>query len=339
MWAVARHQPEIVDALLAAGADVHARSKPESRVVLLCCPTWAGDPEGTVTLDQGGLTPLLFAALDGDVDSARKLLAAGADVDAVAAVGTSVLVMAVHRGYRELVTLLLEAGANPNAAGAGYTALHSAVLRGDADVVERLLDSGADLNPRLANGTFLKRGSREYAFDKFLVGATPFLLAARAGDLDVMRRLASAGANLSIPLEDGRTPLMVAAAAETDGIRARLEGPAEPRVIEAVKLLLELGADVNAVDKAGNTVVHVIARGRPGFDNVLQLLADHGAALDVVNHDGETPLTLALAPPAPLRGQSTSVQTLTWREARAAWEASEGRTSTTDLLRKLGAQK
>jgi len=82
--------------------------------------------------------------------------------------------------------LLLEAGANPNAAGAGYTALHSAVLRGDQDVVEMLLGSGADLNPRLANGTFLKRGSREYAFDKFLVGATPFLLAARAGDLAVM---------------------------------------------------------------------------------------------------------------------------------------------------------
>jgi len=339
MWAVARQHADIVDALLAAGADVHARSKSQSRVVLLCCPAWAGDPEGTVVIDQGGLTPLLFAALDGSVDSARRLLAAGADVDDAAAIGTSALVMAVHRGYRELATLLLAEGADPDAAGAGYTALHSAVLRGDEKMLEILLNSGADLNPRLANGTFLKRGSREYAFDKFLVGATPFLLAARAGDLGIMRRLAVAGADLSIPLEDGRTPLMLAAAAERTGIRGRISEPAEPRVLETVELLIELGADVKAVDGAGDTVVHVIARGRPGFDTVLQFLADQGAALQVANDQGQTPLMLALAPPAPIRGQSTTAQTVEWREAYAAWEASEGRTSTTDLLRKLGAQK
>ena len=55
--------------------------------------------------------------------------------------------------------------------------MHSAVLRGDQEMVKMLLAHGADVNPRLANGTYLKRGSREFAFDKFLVGATPFALA------------------------------------------------------------------------------------------------------------------------------------------------------------------
>jgi len=89
MWAVAEQRAAVVDLLVQAGADVHARSKSAKRVVLLCCPTWAGDPEGTVTIDQGRLTPLMFAALNGDVASAKRLLAAGARVDDAAAAGTT----------------------------------------------------------------------------------------------------------------------------------------------------------------------------------------------------------------------------------------------------------
>ena len=324
--------------MLEAGADVHARSKSSRRVVLLCCPTWSGDPEGTVELDQGGLTPLLFSALDGDVASATRLLSAGANVNDTAAVGATALVMAAHRGHGALVLLLLEKGADPNAAGAGYTALHSAVLRGDQEMVKTLLAHRANLNPRLTKGTYLKRGSREFAFDKFLIGATPFLLAARLGNLTLMRTLAAAGADTSMGLEDGRSPLLVAAQGETTGARAR-GGAVEPRVLEAVKLLIELGADVNAVDRAGNSALHVAAARKPGFDTVVQFLADRGARLDVANHKGETPLALAFAPPPPIRGQSTSVQTVKWRADTAAWVENKGRTSTVDLLRKLGAKE
>lgn len=340
MWAVAQRQTEIVDLLLDSGADVRARSKSSRRVVLLCCPTWPGDPEGTVEIDQGKLTPLLFAALTGDVASAGRLLDAGANVNETAAAGTTALVMAAHRGFGPLVTMLLERGADPDAAGGGYTALHSAVLRGDRTMVDVLLANRASLNVRLTNGTFLKRGSREFAFDKFLVGATPFLIAARLGDLALMRRLADAGADVSQRLEDGRTPLMVAVQGETTGAGARVRGgAAEPRVLETVKLLLTLGTDVNAVDGAGNTALHLLARRRPAFDSVIQLLADRGVALEVTNNKGETPLALALAPPAPLRGQSTTVQTIQWRADYAAWVENKGRTSTTDLLRKLGATR
>jgi ankyrin repeat protein len=338
MWAVSGHRTEVVDVLLEAGADVHARSKSSRRVVLLCCPTWSGDPEGTVELDQGGLTPLLFSALDGDVASATRLLSAGANVNETAAVGATALVMAAHRGHGALVLLLLEKGADPNAAGAGYTALHSAVLRGDQEMVKTLLAHRANLNPRLTKGTYLKRGSREFAFDKFLIGATPFMLAARLGNLALMRALAAAGADTSLGLEDGRSPLIVAAQGETTGARTR-GGAVEPRVLDAVKLLVELGSDVNAADRAGNTALHVVAARRPGFDTVVQFLADRGARLDVANHRGETPLALALAPPPPLRGQSTSVQTVKWRADTAAWVENKGRTSTVDLLRQLGARE
>jgi uncharacterized protein len=338
MWALGQQHSEIAGILLDAGADIRARTESSQRVVLLCCPTWAGDPEGTVTIDQGGLTPLLFTALTGDVQSARRLLAAGADVNDTAAAGATALVMAAHAGFGDLVTLLLDSGADPNAAGAGHTALHSAVLRGDQKMVKALLAHRANLNVRLAKGTFLKRGSREFAFDKFLIGATPFLLAARLGDVELMRLLATAGADLSIGLDDGRTPLIVAAQGETTGARMR-GGAAEPRVTAAVKLLLELDADVNAVDRNGNTALHVLAARRPGFDGVIRLIAERGAALEIANSKGETPLALALAPPAEIKGQSTTVQTIRWRADYAAWVENKGRTSTVDLLRALGAKQ
>jgi len=340
MWGVSQRQPDVVSLLIRAGAEVNARSKQLKRVVLLCCPTWPGDPEGTVEIDQGGLTPLLFAALTGDADIARRLIDAGANVDETAAAGTTALAMAAMRGFTELVSLLLERGANPDAGGGGFTALHAAVLRGDAKMVDALLAHRASVNARLTKGTFLKRGSREYAFDKFLVGATPFLIAARLGDLALMRRLADAGADISIRLEDGRTPLMIAVQGEASGAGGRVRGgAAEPRVLEATKLLLSLGSDVESTDSGGNRALHLLAKRRPGFNSVIQLLAQHGAKLEPVNSKGETPLVLALAPPAPLKGQSTTVQTVQWRAEYDAWVENKGRTATVDLLRKLGATR
>ena len=132
MWAVANRRDEVARVLIQAGADVHARSivtpreyQTGSRYVAY------DDVRFVVKVEEGGFTPLLFAARSGDAASADLLLAAGAKVDDPAPTGATPLVLAAHSGNRDVAALLLDRGADPNAAGAGYTALHAAVLRGD----------------------------------------------------------------------------------------------------------------------------------------------------------------------------------------------------------------
>ena len=333
MWAVARRHPEVVRVLLDAGADLHARTKSSRRHVLLCCQKSLGKTEGTMWVEQGGFTPLLFAARHGDAASAARLLAAGAPIDGTAAVGTTPLIVAAEHGFHEVAALLLEKGADPDAAGAGQAALHWAALRGDRELVETLLAHGADPDVRLARGSLLKRDRRAFAFDKFLVRATPFVLAARRSDTEVMRLLAAGGADTSLPLQDGRTAAMVAAGGRTAGLlRLRL---AEGQILETVGSALALGVDVNAASLSGDTALHVAADSR--FDSVIRLLAEHGALVNARNRMGQTPLAVALAPPEAPDGSAIGGAALgRYREAHAAWVASGGQTPTANLLRSLG---
>jgi uncharacterized protein len=335
MWAVAQRHPEVVTVLLEAGADVHARTKSSRRSVLLCCQSYIGDPAGAALIEQGGFTPLLFAARHGDVASARVLLAAGAKINDTAAVGTTALVVAAQRGHRAVAAFLLENGADPNAAGAGYAALHWAALRSDTELVKTLLTHGANPNARLMRGSPLKRSGGEFALDKFLIGATPFLLAARKADVDIMRLLAANGTDVSLSLNDGRTPVMVAAEANNKGLlRAR---PVQGRILEAVKLALDLGVDINAVNQVGNTALHMAVVNK--FETVIRLLAERGAALDVRNNKRQTPLAVALAPPQLPEGTVANTDLLRYRTEYAIWEAAKGRPPIAELLRSLGAKE
>ena len=142
MWAVTQGQHPVVQVLLEAGADMEARSKVRPRLMYDVGPNAAVFDQGVI-VNLGGFTPLLFAARHGDVESARLLLAAGADVDNPAANGASPLVVATHSGHTAFAVLLLAEGAEPDTIGAGYTALHAAVLRGDLTTVETLLARGA----------------------------------------------------------------------------------------------------------------------------------------------------------------------------------------------------
>jgi ankyrin repeat protein len=337
MWAVAARQPDIVRLLIEAGADIHARTVSARRHVLLCCAEYNGDSRGTAWVEHGGFTPLLFAAREGDVDSAKHLLAAGANVNDTAADGASALALAAMSGQSAVASLLIEQGAELNAAGAGYTALHAAVMRADLSLAKTLVASGADLNARLTKATQARRGHNDFAFDKATIGATPFLLAAREGEAEFMRAFAAAGADLSLGLPDGTTPLMVAALGEQRARRggtftivpgAEINREPERRALDAVKVVLELGANVNAKNNLGDTAVHVGALKR--FNTVIEYLAENGATLTAKNHEGQTPLAVALEPPPPPPGTQIATQGFVLKD--------EG-PETAQLLRKLGAHE
>jgi len=174
MWAVAQQHPDVVEALLARGADVSARAKSYTQTVKV---TPEQGSKNTVDIQQGGYTPLLFAARVGDLASARLLIAAGANVNDSSPYGTSVLVLAAHSGHSQLAKYLLEQKADPNAAGAGYAALHIAIVRHDEQLVADLLEAGADPNQILKAATPSRRQSGDVYLSPSWVGATPIWIA------------------------------------------------------------------------------------------------------------------------------------------------------------------
>ncbi len=310
MWAVAERHPAVVEALLDHGADLSRRSRVRRLVISRRLQSnlkygelgrrYGTDAEET---DVGGFTALLFAARQGDVDSARLLLAAGADVNDTAPDGASALLVATHSGHRALATLLLAEGANPNASAAGYTALHAAVLTGDRDVVDALLAAGARPDAQVTEATRVTRNGQVLMVGEHLLGATPFALAAKFAEAGIMRALVAAGADGTLPLRNGWTPLMLAAGASwrygvwdrRDRALARdvafqAEHTDEPGTRAAVRAALDAGADVVAVDGDGNTALHHVVD--KGFDGVIELLVEHGADLNAANARRLTPLAL-----------------------------------------------
>jgi ankyrin repeat protein len=309
MWAISDHQPQAAKLLIDAGADLRAKTSSSRHFVQLCCSEYNGDTRGTAWVDYGGFTPLLFAAREGELEAATYLLAAGADVNDAGADGATALAVAAFSGQPAVAQLLIEHGANVNAAAGGYAALHATVLRGDLTLAKSLIAHGADLNVRLTKATQARRTHDDYAFDKTMLGATPFMLAAKDGEGEFMRAFAAAGADQSIGRLDGAPPLVVAALGEQHARNAvtfmvepgqRANREAERRALDAAKVVLELGADVNGADKSGDTALHVAARKR--FESVIRLLVDKGARIEATNHLGETPLALALRPLPPPPG-------------------------------------
>src|SRR5206468_1497159 len=145
-----------------------------------------GGPNGTSAdepyvgdVEKGGSTPLLFAARQGDLESAKLLLAAGTDVNDKAPDGYSAMQLASHSGHGELALFLLNAGADPNAADVGFTTLHTAVLTGDLPLVKALIAHGANPNAQITKATPIRRLGEDLALPTPLIGATPFFLAAK----------------------------------------------------------------------------------------------------------------------------------------------------------------
>jgi ankyrin repeat protein len=338
MWAVAQKHPEVVQALLEHGADIRARSKVRDvTVVYSSAPRIKASKDGAVPVEAGGSTPILFAALSGDVESARLLLAAGANANDAAADGNSALVLATFNGNGAVARLLLDAGADPHAAGAGYTALHAAALRGDIATTEALLSKGANPNATLTKGSPVRRFGSQWALPGTISGATPLFVAALYLEVDIVHTLVAHGANVTLAIENGVTPFLAASgiAVErltrpSDLIRWSVvdsDTPVVPRdeseVVEIIRVLLDAGADVNQVNTAGDTALHAVAGA--SMVHAIQLLANRGAKLEVKDKQGLTPLAMTSAAGRGRQAQAPSP------DALARSKAAE------ELLRKLGA--
>ena len=335
MWAAAGRHADVVSALVVAGANVRARSRTYMQTVTSEVTQRRGREQLNYTVPRGGSTPLLFAARSGDAESARVLVEAGADVNDTLPNGVTALVEAAHSGHEDVGILLLEKSADPNASEAGYTALHAAVLRSGARLVNALLAHGADPNLRMTKGTPVRRNSEDFELPATLVGATPYFLAAKFLEPAIMRALASAGADTTLSMTSGDTPLMAAAgmgaSSQTDrrGLSVidggRIED--ESRVVESLAVALANGADVNAVNQAGDTAVHSAAL--LGYDRVVKQLAGAGAKLDVKNARGLTALD-QIVQGVQIAGKSAAA-------LRSPDRANLGpRQSTVELLRALG---
>ena len=286
MWAAAQRHPAVVKTLLAHGADVHARSAVWKEMVAV--PPH-GLPQYNRIIPQGGDTALLFAARVGDLESAKLLVAGGATVNDADAWGVSATTMAAHAGFTELVEWLLDAGADPNAAAAGFTAMHAAIMRRDTRMVAALLAHGADANAPVAAWTPTRRSSRDHNFAPELVGATPFWLAARFNQPEVMRALLARGAEARVvhhanyhnddPVEPRTqvTTAVMAAVGMGGGVAWVQPNRAEREqlMLESVTIAADQGVDINAVNSDGRTALDA-ARALK-FESVVKFLTSRGA--------------------------------------------------------------
>ncbi len=297
MWAAAEGNVETIEALIQAGANLHER------------------------LDSG-YTPFLFAVREGRMGAVAALVKSGASVNEIVEphkatgparpasgagwprAGMSAMVLAASNAHLELAAWLLDHGADPNAAGAGYTALHvvSAIRKsgvGDNDpapegsgnmnsleFTKKLVDKGANINARMTKSVkFGLTGLNT-------MGATPFMLAAKTADAELMRYLAKLGADPAITNADNSTPLMAAA-----GLGTRSPGEdagTEDEVVEALQVALDLGANIDAVDNNGETAMHGAAY--KNAPKAVEFLAAKGAKREIwdkPNKNGWTPLTIA----------------------------------------------
>jgi uncharacterized protein len=322
MWAASEGNSDAAAVLLEAGASLTAKS-------------------------TGGLTPLLFAVRNAHLGTAELLLKRGANVNDAAPDGSTALGMAAVNAYYELASMLLDHGANPNlpdprgsplhtvawlrkpgadgAAGVGNTPQGTPPQTGNVtplQLAKKLLEKGANPNARVdwKEPTFGKEGGvarnpPNVRLGRHLLsynGATPFYIAAKNGDAPLMRLLAEHGANPTMTTKAGITPLMVAAG--LDYWEGESPGPftgvTEAERLDAVKLAIELGNDVNAHAVFGTyrmdgEVDYTLLYYPHNIDELLEL------GVGDPRWSGSTPLIGAV-----VSGQPTIVQYLLERGAR-----------------------
>jgi ankyrin repeat protein len=249
---------------------------------------------GLVGKGGGGLTAMVFAAREGDLESTKLLAAAGADLNQTTEYGWTPLLTATNNRHYKLAAWLVEKGANVNQANkGGWTPLYLAtdnrnIEGGDfpvpkpdmdhLDFIRILLDHGADPNLPAKDNTLTRTIFTMQWF--FEAGATPFVRAAQSGDVDLMKLLLSHGANPKLPTDFGDTAL--SAAAGIGWVEGVTYEHSVKGNVEAIKMLLDLGLDPNSSNKDGRTPL--MGAALKGRSEVVQILVDHGAKLDTRDH-------------------------------------------------------
>ena len=302
MWAAGKNNAAAIRMLVEFGADVKLRTESKMR------PSSSEDVGAHhKTPEPTSFSAFLFAVRGGHMDAVRALLEAGADVNDKLSDGRNALIVACANGHWELASYLLDKGADPKSADAGWNALHQLIRErrpnlyfgtpgpiesgtiDSTELLKKMLSKGVDVNARMdKNG--LNDGQRNRLNR---LGATPFLLAAKVTDVEAMKILLAAGADPNVPTADKVTPLMAAAGVSIwnpseDGGSLQSQ---EPEQLEAVKICLEQGNDVNGENFFGDTPLHgAVYR---GANSIVEYLVKHGAKLDAKDVRGWTPLTVA----------------------------------------------
>ncbi len=316
MIAVREHHPEAAQTLIAHGADVNAPTRtgetPARR------PPGAGGGSHGAGIVRGGLpdrgqqepTPgamsaLLYAARDGRLDMAQMLVTAGADVNQIEANKINPLQMAIENNHVDVARFLLDHNADINAADFwGRTPLWLAVEMRNLDIdkngengvdrtsllsfIQTLLSRGAKVNARTVDYPPIRRWIMPVNDLSWvdITGQTPFFRAALSGDVTVMRLLLDKGADPKIGALQGTTTLMAAAGINWVGGQTYSDS-----FLEAVKLCVEQGVDVNATNSMGLTAIFGAAN--RGSNDIIEFLVSKGAKLDLKDKEGRTPLTWA----------------------------------------------
>lgn len=298
MWAAAENHAEAIAALIKGGADPNAHGKKLD----LAPMKWMNVGMVDTMLPAGGFTALHYAARQNAQDAAQALADNGADLNAQDADGATAIQIAIINLHYDLAATLIEKGASPNVQdNTGMTAIYALVdmagFRSDIgrpaqprhdklnaiDVLKIALAHGG--NPNLQQKKAILGRHHGFGDNSLGDGATPLMRAIKGNDFDTMKILLDAGANPSLGLANGQTPVFLIA-----NTRLPASPAAANNAVEALKLLAAKGADVNAPNKQGATPL--ITAARSGSNPIVKALLELGANPDVKDAQGKTALDI-----------------------------------------------